>query len=137
MLLLFVLVTFSVYYVKLLYKSEKIKNPKTPDEIPIQTPNINYACIIDAGSTSSKEFIYKWKSSNEKNYIPEITPVKNNALKPALAKLKEKLDIETHTRKLLDYCEKEINIISNNTFDIKKNTFLFKSNSGNEIITRK
>ena len=128
-ILLFIFVLFSIYFIIHFYKSQKIKNP-TNEKDPIITPNINYACIIDAGSTSSKEYIYKWQSSNESNFIPEITPVKNNAFKPPLSSLKQKIDIENHTKKLLEYCEKEINIISNNTFDIKKTPFYLKATAG-------
>ena len=128
--LLFVLVIFSVYFLRFLFSPEKKNKPKTPDVTPIIIPDINYACLIDAGSTSSKEFIFKWQSSYEKNFIPEIILVKNNAIKPPLASLKEKMDIQNHTKQLLDYCEKEINIISNNTFNIQKTPFYLKATAG-------
>lgn len=92
---------------------------------------INYACMIDAGSSSSKEHIYKLESPSKEHYpVPELFLIADNVVKPALGKLIEETDIKNHLNSLFDFCESGIKNITNNKVNTESIPFYLLATAG-------
>ena len=101
-----------------------IKNKNTTDS------ELQYGCFVDAGSSSSRVYIYNWPK-DYLNSIPIITQLnKSERYTPALGKTKNDEEIENIVNIYINFCEKGINNFSNKSANIKKSPFFLKATAG-------
>ena len=101
----------------------KKNNKKSIINKNMTNSEFQYGCFVDAGSSSSRVYIYNWIKEYSSN-IPIITQFnRSERYTPALAKTSNDEEIENVVNIYINFCENGINYYSNNNANIEESPF--------------